>query len=54
MGGCSFFFFFFKESKEGKNVLSMSMCMITRKFEQIKSTCVGCTDVADNNSHVNQ
>ena len=48
------FFFFFQESKEGKNVLSMSMCMITRKFEQIKSTCVGCTDVADNNSHVNQ
>lgn len=47
-------FFSFKESKEGRNVLSMSMHMITRKFEQIKSTCVGCTDVADNNSHVNQ
>ena len=45
---------YFKESKEGRNVLSMSMHMITRKFEQIKSTCVGCTDVADNNSHVNQ
>lgn len=50
LGGCSFF----QESKKGKNVLSRSKYMITRKFEQIKSTCVGNTDVAANNSHVNQ